>query len=556
MRIDSIQMREGSKIVNLTVDSGTSFPSSPNAGELFYRTDNENLYLHNGTTWVSVSGGGGGGGTYVITGDVTGTVDGGTDVLTLATVNSNVGSFGSASSVSTFTVNGKGLVTAAASTSIAIGASQVTSGTFADARIAESNVIQHQGALALGAAQITSGTFADARIAQSNVTQHQGALTVLESQITDGSLLARVGSNETITGTWTFSSPIVGSTSLNVLKAGDTMTGDLTIASSSPTLTVSATSASQLALFAASSNGSARWAFGKDNTAESGSNIGSNFVLRRYSDAGSLVDTPVLINRSSGVIFLNNNLQMGGTTQTILTNNLSTVSSASPLTITNDAATIWKQTTGGGNAEWMRLTATGLLGLGSNDPQSLFHMLGAAPTLRVESNTNTGAQLRVKNTVADYSVGLTSGNLTVVDNTNTATRLTVSTTAVTSTLPVVLPADPTTNLQAATKQYVDAQVVSASAGLSIVVVTGTTQTAVTGVQYVMTNTGATSTLTLPATPSVGNTVGIANFTGRLDLTVARSGSNIQGLAEDFTVNVDKANVQLRYVDATRGWILI
>lgn len=46
--------------------------------------------------------------------------------LTLATVNSNVGSFGSASSVATFTVNAKGLTTAAASTAIQIAESQVT----------------------------------------------------------------------------------------------------------------------------------------------------------------------------------------------------------------------------------------------------------------------------------------------------------------------------------------------------------------------------------------------------------------------------------------------
>lgn len=55
------------------------------------------------------------------TGDVTGST-----ALTLATVNSNVGAFGSASSVATFTVNAKGLTTAAGATSIQIAESQVT----------------------------------------------------------------------------------------------------------------------------------------------------------------------------------------------------------------------------------------------------------------------------------------------------------------------------------------------------------------------------------------------------------------------------------------------
>jgi hypothetical protein len=84
-----------------------------------------------------------------------------------------------------------------------VAASNVTSGTFADARIAESNVTQHQGALSItesqisdfgtyanavhthAASDITSGTLADAQIAQSNVTQHQAALSITESQISD-----------------------------------------------------------------------------------------------------------------------------------------------------------------------------------------------------------------------------------------------------------------------------------------------------------------------------------------------------------------------------------
>ena len=95
--------------------------------------------------------------------------------LTLATVNSGPGSYGSASAVPVVTVNGKGLVTSSSSTPIDIATSQVT-----------------------------SGTFADARIAASNVTQHQASLTIAESQITNGTLLARVADTETISGSWSF----------------------------------------------------------------------------------------------------------------------------------------------------------------------------------------------------------------------------------------------------------------------------------------------------------------------------------------------------------------
>jgi len=50
----------------------------------------------------------------------------GTLTLTLATVNGNVGSFGTATEVGTFTVNAKGLITAASNTSIQITEAQVT----------------------------------------------------------------------------------------------------------------------------------------------------------------------------------------------------------------------------------------------------------------------------------------------------------------------------------------------------------------------------------------------------------------------------------------------
>lgn len=55
------------------------------------------------------------------------------------------------------------------------------------------------------ASNLTTGTLPDARIAVTGVTQHQASLSIAEAQIADGAVLARVGGNETISGTWTFS---------------------------------------------------------------------------------------------------------------------------------------------------------------------------------------------------------------------------------------------------------------------------------------------------------------------------------------------------------------
>ena len=63
--------------------------------------------------------------------------------------------------------------------------SDITSGTFADARIPN-----------LATSKITSGSFADARIAVSNVTQHEGSIDALASNPT-----ITLGSNATLSAT-------------------------------------------------------------------------------------------------------------------------------------------------------------------------------------------------------------------------------------------------------------------------------------------------------------------------------------------------------------------
>lgn len=54
MKINGIQMLDGSVVENLTIASGTSFPPAVAAGELFYRTG-FGLYVYDGVTWVKSS---------------------------------------------------------------------------------------------------------------------------------------------------------------------------------------------------------------------------------------------------------------------------------------------------------------------------------------------------------------------------------------------------------------------------------------------------------------------------------------------------------------------
>lgn len=85
--------------------------------------------------------------------------------------------------------------------------------------------------------------------------------------------------------------------SQKVNRTGDTMTGPLT----TPTVNIDNTVAGgRVANFKTS--GSQRWAVRANGTAESGSNLGSDFAINNYNDSGALIGTPVIIARNTGVV--------------------------------------------------------------------------------------------------------------------------------------------------------------------------------------------------------------------------------------------------------------
>jgi len=68
--------------------------------------------------------------------------------------------------------------------------------------------------------------------------------------------------------------------------------------------------------------------------------------------------------------------------------------------------------------------------------------------------------------------------------------------------------------------------------------------------------GSPVTITLPASPSIGDEITIidsGNAFNSNNLTVARNGSNIFGTATNLVVTTNGAAFTLLYVNATRGW---
>jgi hypothetical protein len=72
----------------------------------------------------------------------------------------------------------------------------------------------------------------------------------------------------------------------------------------------------------------------------------------------------------------------------------------------------------------------------------------------------------------------------------------------------------------------------------------------------VTATAGSITITLPASPSAGDTVTVKDGTGAAattTFTVARNGSNIASSATDLTFDKNWAEVVMTYIDGTIGW---
>jgi hypothetical protein len=81
-------------------------------------------------------------------------------------------------------------------------------------------------------------------------------------------------------------------------------------------------------------------------------------------------------------------------------------------------------------------------------------------------------------------------------------------------------------------------------------------TGVSGEGYFVDTTSGAITIDLPATPSAGDIVAIADYNGTAttnNITVGRNSSNINGDAADFTISKNYAAISFVYVDATAGW---
>lgn len=168
----------------------------------------------------------------------------------------------------------------------------------------------------------------------------------------DDSKVVHIAGAETVTGVKTFTN--------SVFLGGNTY--------NSPIYTIINTVAGNNRGIAFQTAGLNRWIVATDNSAESGSNAGSNLVINRFNDAGAFVDTPVSINRATGIITLNDSVSLGTGVQINLPN-----------------SSTFAQSAGGG---YIKTGSNGGFFVGAGAAANAFAILDSAGTQRVFYDNN------------------------------------------------------------------------------------------------------------------------------------------------------------------------
>ena len=85
-----------------------------------------------------------------------------------------------------------------------------------------------------------------------------------------------------------------------------------------------------------------------------------------------------------------------------------------------------------------------------------------------------------------------------------------------------------------------------------------TISAIAGGKYFVETSGGARTVNLPSSASLGDEIRIIDVTGNAatnNITIGRSGHNIQGAASDLTININRTALGLVYYNVAQGWLL-
>jgi VCBS repeat-containing protein len=161
--------------------------------------------------------------------------------------------------------------------------------------------------------------------------------------------------------------------------------------------------------------------------------------------------------------------------------------------------------------------------------------------------------IRVWDGTTWQEVGPALPNALTIDGTQTLTNKTIS--GASNTLTNI----PNNSL---TNSSITVNGSAVSLGGSVTIVTGPASSAVSSNITMASNnnyfvdTATARTLTLPASPTLGDTIVIYDASGTAatnNITIARNGSNINGVADNAIIDVNQSSSLFVYTGSTVGW---
>lgn len=564
MLIDQPQITEGSEIVNATVPAGTSTPADPTLGELFFNTAQGTLQVYTGSSWLDT---GNSSAVQTQISNLTSTVN---SNATAASTALNLHASDAALHLSTFqNTLLDGLSTSLTPTEVnyLVG----TTGAIQTQFNSLSNIyLPKTGGMINGPLVVTGVLTANGGVTGLPLNPSMASDATSKSYV--DSLLAGVIWKPSTRVATTGNIPLSGLQTVDgvVLEVGDRV------------LVKNQTNATQNGIWIATS---AAWSRAVDVDEGPELNNAAVYVLEGtvQHDTGwvqtatniVLDTTPITwaqfagggtgpIMGDQGITVTGRNISVNAGLGLMFSGNALVVQPSPRIVTTSgsvDLAQIGANTVVGGSASLTQISydVYGRVTSSQSFPINTTNIIEGASNLfftdtRARNSISvSGLGLSYTNGVIALSSQSANGANTIVarDGTGSFAANAIVATTFTGTAATLSGSAVTTQATLASQ----AAAVGLKGDKAVVVVTTTTQQATVDTRYVLTATSGTTTLTLPASPSVGQSLVVYNQTGRTDVVIGRNGNKIQSLDEDMIVD-SAASFELTFINSTFGWLIL